>query len=164
MCWSAGNGKGRRAAKNGSQSSAESSDSERQQVQLLRSQLAEQQRLIDELTKYKGVSVHISAFDVPIDPTLSASSPKTGIVLVSCAEVGGLPSQTISAQPLVENTTAVNVHSQSGLVFDSEDLYGDPEPPPQLRKHQRNPIIVRKTVNRRAWLDFRVSLQHNLQS
>jgi hypothetical protein len=134
-------------------------------VQLLRAQLAEQQRLIDELTKYKEVSVHTSAFDVPIESILSAPpSPKTGIVLVCCPEVGGLLSQSASAQPLVENTTAVNIHSQSGLVFDSEDLYNDPELPSQLRKHQRNPITICKTVDRRAWLDFRVSPHHNLQS
>ena len=143
-----------------SQSSGHPSELERQELQILRAQLAEQQRLIDELTKSKEISVSNTAFDLHIDPELSLLQKplsQIGIILFHCTELAEPLSQTKSAQALGENTAAVNIQSQSDLVSETEDLYCEPRPPAQLRELSRNSVTVHKKRNRRPWLDFRVS-------
>ena len=107
------------AAKDGTQSSVASLDSERQQIQALRAQLAEQQCLIDELTKSKEPSVPPTAFDPQINPGSSAARkpfPQIGVVLVCHADVAESLSTPSSAQPLGENSHAVNVPFQTRYV------------------------------------------------
>ncbi len=141
------------AAKDGTQSSVASLDSERQQIQ------AEQQRLIDDLTKSKEPSVPPTAFDPQINPGSSAARkpfPQIGVVLVCHADVAESLSTPSLAQPLGENSHAVNVSFQTDM-SDNDDIYGDAELTTRPPKVGRKPATLRKTFNRRAWLDFRVS-------